>query len=413
MNSMDPVKAGFDPARLDRLTTWMQRYVDAGKIPFGHVTVMREGAEVFSSHVGAADMDAGRAYDSNALVRLYSMTKPITAVAYMQLEEQGLIHLDDPLEKWLPEFADTPVFERVAPRVNSRKPRQGSVTMRHLLTHTSGFTYGLFAGDPLAAEYLKHKTDFTRHDGTLAETAERLAQVPLLFEPGERWNYGVSIDVLGRVVEVVSGMSLDEYFAKNIFEPLEMHDTFFQVPQDKKDRLTALYLKTDDEKLKLIETGQASGWANEDNPVTCFSGGGGLVGSMADYCKFVDMLRRQGQGANGARILGARTVKFMTGNHLDGDIASMGVDSFAEVSFHGVGFGLGMYTVLDPTKSGMISTAGEFGWGGLASTVFWVDPAEDITVVFLTQQIPSSGYPLRRELRALVYGALADSRALV
>jgi CubicO group peptidase (beta-lactamase class C family) len=148
-------------------------------------------------------------------------------------------------------------------------------------------------------------------------------------------------------------------------------------------------------------------------PVSCFSGGGGLIGTMDDYCKFVDMLRRRGQGANGARILGARTVRFMAANHLDGDIASMGVESFAEVSFHGIGFGLGMYSVVDPTKSGMICTPGEFGWGGLASTVFWVDPAEDITVVFLTQQIPSSGYPLRRELRGLVYGALADSRALV
>jgi len=410
MNISDPVKAGFDAARLDRLTNWMQRYVDAGKLPFGHVVVSRHGQPVFSSHVGMADVDADRAYTDDAIVRLYSMTKPITAVAYMQLEEQGLIHLEDPLEKWLPEFADTPVFERVAPRVNSRRPRSRSITIHDLLKHTSGLTYGLFAGDPVAGEYIRQKTDFNKHDGPLSEVCQRLAQIPLAFNPGERWNYSVSIDVLGRVIEVVSGQTLDQYFKQHIFDPLEMNDTSFRVPASKKNRLTALYMKNDDETLKLIETGENSSWADDGNPVTCFSGGGGLAGTMAHYWKFVEMLRGLGKGANGARILGAKTVQFMASNHLRGDIADMGVDSFAEVSFHGVGFGLGMYSILDPTKSGMICSKGEFGWGGLASTVFWIDPVEDITTVFLTQQIPSSGYPLRRELRALVYGALADSQ---
>lgn len=410
MNISDPGKAGFDASRLDRLTHWMQRYVDAGKIPFGHVVVSRDGQPVFSSYVGMADVEAQRPYTQDALVRLYSMSKPVTAVAYMQLEEQGLIHLDDPLEKWLPEFADTPVFERVAPRVNSKRPMSRSITMHDLLTHRAGLSYGIFAGDPVAAEYLRRQTDFNTHDGTLAEVCERLATIPLAFDPGTRWHYSVSLDVLGRVIEVVSGKMLDQYFRDHIFDPLEMHDTSFQVSADKKHRLTALYTKTADEKMKLVETGEESLWADEANPVTCFSGGSGLIGTMADYWKFVEMLRGQGQGSNGARILGARTVKLMASNHLPGDIASMGVDSFAEVSFHGVGFGLGMYSIIDPAKTGMICTPGEFGWGGLASTVFWVDPVEDITAVFLTQQIPSSGYPLRRELRGLVYGALAESR---
>lgn len=411
MNIGDPVKAGFDPARLDRLTGWMQRYIDAGKIPFGHVVVSRSGVPIFSSHAGLADIDAGRAYEDDAIVRLYSMTKPITAVAYMQLEEQGLVHLDDPLEKWLPEFADTPVFERVAPRVNSRKPREGSITLHQLLTHTSGLTYGLFAGDLVAGEYVRRQTDFNVHDGPLDAVCQRLAQIPLVHQPGTRWNYGVSIDVIGRVIEVVTGKPLDQVFRENILEPLGMHDTAFQVDPAKRHRLAALYQKTADEKLSLIETGEASDWANPNNPVTCFSGGGGLTGTMADYWKFVDMLRRGGVSADGMRILGAKTVGYMARNHLPSDIASMGVDSFAEVSFHGVGFGLGMYSMLDPAKCGMICSPGEFGWGGLASTVFWVDPVEDVTVVFLTQQVPSSGYPLRRELRALVYGALAESRA--
>jgi CubicO group peptidase (beta-lactamase class C family) len=410
MNISDPVKAGFDASRLDRLTQWMQRYVDAGKIPFGHVVVSRDGKPVFSSHVGMADVEAQRPYTDDALVRLFSMSKPVTAVAYMQLEEQGLVHLDDPLEKWLPEFADTPVFERVAPRVNSKRPRSRSITMHDLLTHRAGLSYGIFAGDPVSGEYLRRQTDFNTHDGPLSEVCERLATMPLVFDPGERWHYSVSLDVLGRVIEVVSGKTLDQYFRDHIFEPLEMHDTSFQVTADKKDRLTALYTKTADERMKLTETAEESLWADESNPVTCFSGGSGLVGTMADYWKFVEMLRGQGQGSNGARILGSRTVKLMASNHLPGDIASMGVESFAEVSFHGVGFGLGMYSIIDPAKTGMICTPGEFGWGGLASTVFWVDPVEDITTVFLTQQIPSSGYPLRRELRGLVYGALAESR---
>ena len=411
METGDPGRAGFDAIRLDRLKPWMQRYIDAGKIPFGHVVVCRDGQQVFSHHAGLADIETGRAYGDESLVRLYSMTKPITAVAYMQLEEQGLVHLDDPLEKWLPEFADTPVFDRVAPRINSRRPRKRSIQIHDLLKHTSGLTYGLFAGHPVAGEYLRQKTDFNPQDGPLSEVCARLAGIPLAHDPGEQWTYSVSLDVLGRVIEVVSGQPLDQYFRENILEPREMHDTFFEVPPEKKDRLTALYMKTDDEKLKLVETGEESLWADPAKPVTCFSGGGGLVGSMADYCKFVEMLRGQGQGANGAQILGARTVQLIASNHLPGDIASMGVESFAEVSFHGVGFGLGMYSILDPAKTGMICTPGEFGWGGLASTVFWVDPVEGVTTVFLTQQIPSSGYPLRRELRALVYGALAQSRS--
>lgn len=411
METGDPGKAGFDANRLDRLKTWMQRYIDAGKIPFGHVVVSRDGMPIFSHHAGMADLEAGRPYTEDALVRFFSMTKPVTAVAYMQLEEQGLVHLDDPLEKWLPEFAQTPVFERVAPRVNSRRPRRQSIRMHDLLRHTSGLTYGLFMGDPVAAEYLRERTDFEPHDGTLADVCARLARIPLAHEPGERWTYSVSLDVLGRVIEVVSGKPLDQYFQDHILGPLGMDDTAFQVPAEKKHRLTALYNKTADEKLELDETGEGASKADQSNPVTCFSGGSGLVGTMADYLKFVEMLRNGGQGANGAQILGARTVKLMASNHLEGDIASMGVDSFAEVSFHGVGFGLGMYSILDPAKTGMICTPGEFGWGGLASTVFWVDPVEGVTTVFLTQQIPSSGYPLRRELRAHVYGALAQSRS--
>lgn len=400
--------AGFDGERLQRIATWMDGYV-RGKIPFAHLRVTRGEETVYDGHAGYADVEKQTPYTGTELVRIYSMSKPVTAVAYMQLEEQGLIHLDDPIEKYLPEFKDTPVYDA---ELGSR-PRSKSITPHHLLTHTSGLTYGLFPGHPVTDEYKKHDTDFGKQSGTLEEVCKRLAKIPLLFEPGEQWNYGVSIDVLGRLVEVVSGMPFDRYLRENVFAPLGMTDTAFEVKAEDLPRLTSLYSHNPDHSMNTVETAATSLWADPSRPVTCLSGGGGLVSTMSDYCKFVEMLRGLGKGANGARILGARTVKFMTSNHLRGDIASMGKSVFSEVSFDGVGFGLGMYHMVNPAINGMICTPGEFGWGGLASTTFWVDPQEDVTAVFLTQLIPSNAYPIRRELRGLVYGALDESRASV
>lgn len=403
MKRVTPADAGFDAARLERLTGWMERYVDAGKIPFGHVRLSRGGDVVFDSAVGLSDIASGQPYSSDTLVRLYSMTKPVTAVALMQLVERGEVHLGDPVAQWIPAFADIKVCTDEPGRLTAC---QTPMTLHHLLTHTSGLSYGLFGGDAISERYLRDRLDFDPQDGSNEEICQRLAQLPLLFQPGSQWHYGVSIDVIGRVIEVVSGEPLDRYFEEHIFKPLGMRDTCFQVPEDQRHRLAALYSKTSEQGLELVETGQDSIFADEQRPVTCMSGGSGLVGTMSDYWAFAEMLRNGGRGPDGVQILGRKTIELMTRNHLDGDIAAHGVSSFAEVSFSGVGFGLGLYSIVDPARTGMVCSAGEYGWGGLASTVFFVDPGEDLSVIFLTQQIPSSGYPLRRELRALVYGAL-------
>ena len=240
--------------------------------------------------------------------------------------------------------------------------------------------------------------------GTVADAVARLARLPLLCHPGTAWNYGVSLDVLGRLVEVIADQSLDRFLAERIFQPLGMLDTCFQVPPDKLDRFAALYGPTPQGGIELKESPAQSAFAQN---VTLFSGGGGLMSTAGDYFRFTEMLRLKGE-FNGVRLLGRKTVDYMTRNHLPGDLADMGQASFSETSYEGVGFGLGFSVMLDPAKAQVMGTPGEYGWGGMASTAFWVDPGEDMTVIFLTQLSPSSTYPLRRELRVLTYQALID-----
>jgi CubicO group peptidase (beta-lactamase class C family) len=332
------------------------------------------------------------------------MTKPITAVALMMLYEEGRFQLDDPVSEFIPGFKDLRIYFSGEGDAMVTEPLHMPMTLHHLLTHTSGLTYGFGNEGPIAALYRKHHTDFGGHDGPLDEVVDRLAQIPLEFQPGQRWNYGVSSDVLGRVVEVLSGNSLDVFFKDRILEPLGMGDTGFTVPKEKIDRFAALYEKTDDSDLTLLEAPRSS---TVIDAVQTFSGGGGLLSTLGDYFRFTEMLRRKGE-LDGERLLGRKTVEYMTSNHLPGDLADMGQPIFTETSYEGIGFGLGVSVMLDPAKAKVIGTPGEYAWGGYASTAFWVDPKEDMTVIFLTQLIPSSAYPIRRELRILSYQALID-----
>ncbi len=400
----DASAAGFDPARLARIRPWMQGYVDTGRLPGALTLVARRGAMVWCDWVGQRDVERDLPWTRDTLIRIYSMTKPITATALMMLFEQGLCRLDDPVDLYIPEFAGRTVLRPDARSVDDVEPARTRLTLHHLLTHTSGLTYGFQEG-LLAEAYRSDGVDFSDQSATLATTVSRLARLPLGFEPGSRWHYSVSTDVVGRIVEVISGRPLDRVFREEILGPLGMADTFFAVPEDKLGRLASLYARPPEGGMKLSEDGPGTRF--REGEMHLFSGGGGLVSTADDYLRFAEMQRRGG-ALGDVRLLGPRTMALMASNHLPGDLASMGQKVWAEVSFEGIGFGLGGWVMLDPVRAKTLGSPGDFGWGGMASAVYWADPAEDMVVIFLTQLTPSSSYPIRNELRALVYSALVD-----
>ncbi|TMV13447.1 serine hydrolase domain-containing protein [Arenibacterium halophilum] len=404
---------GFDPIRLGRIAAWQDRYVEERKFPGSSVILLRGGDEVYFNAAGSRNVEDGLPFERDTVARIYSMTKPITSVGIMMLAELGLFHLDAPVSEFIPAFRDMQALVPGAQRIDQTEPAS-SPTLHHLLTHTSGLSYPFNPG-PLGQAMDAEKIIFRADDTSLAEVADRTAALPLAFQPGTRWEYSVSIDILGRVIEVVSGQPLDVFLREQIFDPLGMGETAFRVPEGTGDRFASLYTplagnamalnaaRDSDETLRLVDRAGASVFES----TTCFSGGGGLVGTIDDYVKFCEMLRRGG-AAPGGRILSPHTVDFMMRNHLPGDIASMGPQSFAEQPMEGMGFGLGGSVVLNPGRVRVPGSEGDFSWGGMASTMFWIDPVLDLTCVFFTQLTPSSSYPCRAELKALVHGALVE-----
>ncbi len=394
--------------RLGRLGDWMRRYVDQGKLPGMLTMVARNGEVVFLEGYGWRDVEAQQPIETDTIFRIYSMTKPVTSVAVMMLYEEGHFQLDAPIADFLPEFAKMAVYV-TGPGTGTgeamvTEPARSPITIRQLLTHTSGLTYGFIDDSPIGALYKSNQVDFARVGGCLAEITERLGRLPLISHPGAAWNYSVSTDVLGRLVEVVSGRPFDRFLHERILDPLGMVDTGFQVPADKLDRFAALYYRGADGALRRTASKDGSRFAE---PTTAFSGGGGLVSTVGDYFRFAELVRRKG-ALDGVRLLGRKTVEYMTANHLPGDLAAMGQPTFSETSYAGIGFGLGFSVMIDPAKAEVIGSPGEHAWGGMASTAFWIDPVEHLTVILMTQLRPSRTYPLRRELRILTYQALID-----
>jgi CubicO group peptidase (beta-lactamase class C family) len=350
------------------------------------------------------DVEAGAPVELDTVFRIYSMTKPVTSVAAMMLYERGLLELVDPIADYLPEFADMQVYVAGSDLKQITVPATEPIRVWHLLTHTAGLTYGFHRAHPIDAVYRARGYEWSAPtDVDLAGAVKDWAKIPLLFQPGTEWNYSVATDVLGRLIEVVSGMSLDEFFATEILGPLGMTETAFSA-RGREDRLAALYLPKPGGGVVRSDTA-----GDRVAAPTWLSGGGGLLSTLADYHRFTQFLLRNGE-LDGVRLLSPRTVRFMARNHLPGnvDIESYGRPVFAEAPLAGVGFGLGFAVVLDPTQTHVLGSAGEFNWGGAASTAFWVDPAEEITAVFMTQLLPSSTYPIRPQLKQLVYSALID-----
>ena len=399
----DVHKLGFDAKRLARIDDWLQRNIDIGRYTGCSVLIARNGELAHFGAAGAASVERSLAYQRDTIVRIYSMTKMITTVGFMKLVEQGLINLDTPLSDLLPEFSDCQALIKGARHIDQTKP-VGSPNLQQVLTHTSGLTYGFNPG-VLAAHYADQKLDFGPQSGSLASMCNRLAKQPLAFAPGANWQYSVGIDVIGRVIEVIDGRSLDLYLQQEIFDPLDMVDTGFSVPLDQIDRFADCYTKTQD--APILCTDRASESPYLAGEVETFSGGGGLVSTLDDYFRFGEMVRNYGRHGND-HLLSPRIVNFMRRNHLAGEISSMGPSSFAEMPMDGMGFGLGGAVVLDPARARTVGSPGDFGWGGMASTFFWTDPVEQLTCVFFTQLIPSSSYPNRTELKALVHAALIN-----
>ncbi|ANY07351.1 serine hydrolase domain-containing protein [Pseudonocardia sp. HH130630-07] len=404
----DPAEVGFDPARLARVDDHFRRYVDDGRLAGWTVAVARHDRLVHLTHHGDRDVDTHTPVTGDTIWRIYSMTKPITSVAALMLWERGALELTDPVSRYIPAFADQRVYRGGSALNPGTDAAVEPVRIHHLLTHTAGLTYGFHHAHPVDEMYRAKGFEFGAPAGVdLATAAEHFGSFPLLFQPGTEWNYSVATDVLGRVVEVASGRRLDEFLREEITGPLGMADTGFWVPPDSAaaGRLATLYNARPGGGF-VVNKVLARSATREP---TCLSGGGGLISTAGDYLRFARMLARGGE-LDGVRILGPRTLAAATRNHLPGgrDLDTVGRPIFSESSFAGVGFGLGFSVVVDPAASKQLANPGTFAWGGLASTAFWVDPVDDIVVVFLTQLMPSSTYPIRSQLQTLVQQAVID-----
>lgn len=401
--SASPEEVGFSSERLRRVNAWMEGYVSGGKLA-GAITMLSRAGETFHFQpYGVLNIDHCAPIQHDTIFRIYSMTKPITSVATMMLYEEGHFSLDDPVGKFIPALARMKVYDGLGENGMRLIEQERPITIRHLLTHTAGLSYGFHQDSPVEDMY--RAADITDPDSDLAEMADKLGKLPLVSQPGAKWRYSNATDVLGYLVEVVSGMPFDEFLRDRIIAPLGMQDTAFYLTEDKLDRLASVYAPAQN----------GGGIAPLDNPLinrvqrphTLFSGGGGLVSTASDYMRFCRMLLNGG-ALDGARLLAPKTVEMMRSDHLADDLKPFAVRKSTAGDTKGCGFGLGFRVVTDIAQHGIIGSNGIYSWGGAASTVFWIDPAEDLIAILLTQFMPSSYYPIRREFQVATYQAMVE-----
>ncbi|MFE9650953.1 serine hydrolase domain-containing protein [Streptomyces sp. NPDC006365] len=404
---VEPTEVGLDPAALRRLDEYCARLVDDGRLPGYLVSVARHGCVAHLTSYGLRDREAGVPVGTDTIWRIYSMTKPIASVAALMLQEEGLLDLDDPVARLLPAFAEPRVYvEGSGPDLRTR-PAEGPIRIRHLLTHTAGLTFGFYHVHPVDSAYRAAGVERAEpQDADLAQACELFAGLPLQFEPGTQWNYSVATTVLGRVMEVVSGLPLDAFLTERVFRPLGMADAGFWVPEDRADRLAVLYAESDDGD----EGGMGGIVRSPEQPgrsrPRLLSGNGGLVASAHDYHRLMEFLRRGGE-LDGTRLLSPQTLETMVTNHLPADLRAFGSPVHDFPGNAGVGFGFGVSVVIDPARTESPSSPGLYGWSGAAGTTFWVDPQHDLTVQFLTQVRTTAGPTWFADLRRLAHEALA------
>jgi CubicO group peptidase (beta-lactamase class C family) len=414
-----PESAGMSKAVFDRIENHLrQRYVEAGRFPGTQLTVYRRGQLVHSSVQGLADIERKVAVKDDTIFRIYSMTKPITSIAFMMLVEEGRVALEEPVHRYIPEWKNLGVFQAgVWPAFLSR-PASRPMQIVDLMRHTSGLTYGFQQRSNVDAAYRELKIGEIEKAGTLSSMIADLTKVPLEFSPGEAWNYSVSTDVIGYLIGVISGKPFEQFLQERIFDPLGMNDTGFFVPPDKAHRLAACYSASPQGAMTFHATDRKGGLTLQDDPATSsflsppsfISGGGGLCSTSADYLTFCRALLNGGE-LDGVRLIGPKTLALMTSNHLPGDrtLPELSRSLFSEATYHGIGFGLGVSVTLDPARTLIPGSRGEYAWGGAATTSFWIDPAEELIAIFMTQVLPSTATPIRRELRTMIYSAITDS----
>jgi len=374
-------EVGISIERLERLNQGIQRYIDDGLFVHFH-------------GYGYQDLAAKKEIQLDTIFRIYSMTKPITAVALLMLFERGLFQMGDPVSKFIPEFKYTKVLGADGKLLDLER----EITIHHLMLHTSGMIYQ--DEEDTLLNKLYGEADIFNPKIKLKEMTHRVAGLPLKFQPGEEFSYGISMDVIGHLVEVISDRPLNEYFEKEIFQPLGMVDTGFAMPAEKIERFASLYGRTKSDSLGLIDDDVGG----EFFDVKLFLGGAGLISTASDYFRFTQCMLNNGE-LDGVRLLGRKTVEWMRSNHLQPELLPI---NSGEDPIPGFGFGLGFSVVVDPTQADLMGSVGAYGWGGWASTYFWIDPLEELIAILMTQYIPSLTYPIRPEFRALVYQALID-----
>ena len=404
---IDAAGAGMSAARLGRITDHlMSRYIEPGKIAGALPVVFRKGRLAYFEPLGQMDLERGKAMRDDTIFRIYSMTKPVTSVALMMLYEEGRFQLADAVHRYIPEWRNQRVYRAGTVPQFLTSPVERPMTIKDLMTHMSGLTYGFMNRSNVDHAYRKLGVGGVEPGTTLKDMVDTLARIPLEFSPGSRWNYSVSTDVLGYLVEVISGQSFDAFLRTRLFEPLGMTDTDFMVPDSEIERFAANYQRSMSKSLALEDDPEDSSYSGNR---TFFSGGGGLVSTAHDYLRFCRMLVNGGE-LDGVRILGRKTIELMTTNHLpnDDDLTLWATGAFSETANEGFGFGLGFSINLGPARTAAIGSAGEYAWGGAASTIFWVDPAEELVVIFMTQMMPSATFNFRGQLKSLVYPAIED-----
>jgi CubicO group peptidase (beta-lactamase class C family) len=406
-------------AALDRIEDHLKkRYIEAGRFPGTQLLVYRRGQLVHRSSQGFADLERKVPVKDDTIFRIYSMTKPITSVAFMMLVEEGRVALEEPVHKYIPEWKNLGVFQAGLMPAFLTRPPSRPMQIVDLMRHTSGLTYGFQQRSNVDAAYRELKLGEVDKAGTLQSMITDLGKIPLEFSPGEAWNYSVSTDVIGYLIGQISGKPFEQFLKERIFDPLEMKDTGFFVAPAKTHRLAACYSASPQGAMTFHAADRTGGLTLQDDPVTSsflsppsfISGGGGLCSTAADYLTFCRALLNGGE-FGGVRLIGPKTLALMTSNHLPGGrtLPELSRSLFSEATYHGIGFGLGFSVTLDPAQTLIPGSRGEYAWGGAATTSFWIDPAEELIAIFMTQVLPSTATAIRRELRTMIYAAITES----
>lgn len=398
-----PEDVGMSSERLARISSLMEQFVNGNQMPGIMTLVQRKGKVVHLGKYGMMDIEARRPMQEDALFRIYSMTKPIVSVAVMTLYEEGLFSLNDPVSKFIPAFSKTKVYAGATPLSPKLVDQDPAITLYHLLTHTAGLSYGFFFDSPVEDLYREILPTIFRRNQTLEEVVDRIAGLPLVFQPGMQWRYSYAIDVLGYVVQVVADMPLAEFLEERIFKPLDMTDTAFHVSADKRDRLAQIYTSEGLYHPMIPKPDEVAFVGDVTVPTNCPSGGAGLVSTLSDYLHFCNCLINNGQ-YEGERLLGRKTVAWMTSDHIPGRLKPL--KAGADELDIGFGFGFSVVTSLGEAKS--VTSVGEYGWGGAAQTYFWIDPAEAFIGLMMTQYMPVEPYPVQERFKTLAYQAITD-----